>query len=100
MMVGERHRKIVTLAYREQGLMTRAGSTLRPTDIADLAETSLRFINRNPGSGTRVWLDAQLRALGVDTAVITGWEPSTPEVRAAAYTKGLKEDPGCRLART
>ena len=66
--------EVVTLAYREQGLMTRAGSTLRPTDIADLAETSLRFINRNPGSGTRVWLDAQLRALGVDTAVITGWE--------------------------
>jgi putative molybdopterin biosynthesis protein len=65
---------VVTLAYREQGLMMRPGSSAAPTDLADLAEMKLRFVNRNPGSGTRVWLDAELRKLGVGSATIPGWE--------------------------
>jgi putative molybdopterin biosynthesis protein len=33
--------------------------------VADLATGELRFVNRQPGSGTRVWLEAQLQRQGL-----------------------------------
>ncbi len=49
---------MVTLAYRTQGLIVAAGNPKGVRSASDLAQTGLRFINRNPGSGTRLWLDA------------------------------------------
>jgi putative molybdopterin biosynthesis protein len=65
---------VVTLAHREQGLMTAPGSPLRVGDIRDLAGSGIRFANRNPGSGTRVWLDARLHELGVAPEAIDGYD--------------------------
>jgi molybdate-binding protein len=65
---------MVTLAHREQGLMTAPASHLNVTDIADIAGRDVRFANRNAGSGTRVWLDARLRELGIPTEAITGYD--------------------------
>jgi len=64
---------MVTLAHREQGLMTAKGSTKKVRDIADLAGGDVRFANRNPGSGTRIWLDAKLKALSIPTESIDGY---------------------------
>lgn len=65
---------MVTLAHREQGLMTAPGSALKVADIGDMAGSGLRFVNRNPGSGTRVWLDARLSGLGVAPQAIEGYD--------------------------
>jgi putative molybdopterin biosynthesis protein len=65
---------MVTLAHREQGLMTPADGHVKATDIRDLAGTGVRFANRNPGSGTRIWFDARLRELGITTRGIEGYD--------------------------
>ena len=61
---------LVHLAYRRLGLIVPAGNPRQIRQLSDLALPDLRFINRQPGSGTRVWLDAALRKAGVDSAAI------------------------------
>jgi putative molybdopterin biosynthesis protein len=65
---------LVTLAYRTQGLMLAPGNPQGIRNAADLARASLRFINRNPGSGTRLWLDQELERLGILPETINGYE--------------------------
>ena len=65
---------LVTLAGRSFGLMLPGGNPQEIESLADLTMEGVRWVNRQPGSGTRVWLDAQLKQLGVDTAVIDGYE--------------------------
>ncbi len=55
---------LLTLAHRRLGLITPAGNPQAIAGLADLARAGLRFINRQRGSGTRVWLDAQLQRGG------------------------------------
>jgi putative molybdopterin biosynthesis protein len=64
---------VVTLAHREQGLMSAPGNTAVQS-IEDLTNPAARFVNRNPGSGTRVWLDGRLRDLGIPHGQIRGYE--------------------------
>ena len=67
--------------FREQGIVVQKGNPRGISGVEDLLE-GVRFINRNPGSGTRVLLDLELGKLaeerGVElrevTARITGYE--------------------------
>ena len=70
----DRTMDLVTLAYRTQGLMLALGNPNGVRSGSDLAQAGLRFINRNPGSGTRLWLDAELERLGIPTETIDGYE--------------------------
>jgi molybdate-binding protein/DNA-binding transcriptional regulator YhcF (GntR family) len=65
---------LVTLAHRHLGLIVPRGNPARVVGLADLAKPDSRFINRQAGSGTRVWLDAQLDALGLNQMEIAGYE--------------------------
>jgi putative molybdopterin biosynthesis protein len=65
---------LVTLAWRRIGLILPPGNPHRLNSLHDLAQAGLRFANRQPGSGTRVWLDAALRRLGVSPAQIKGFD--------------------------
>lgn len=64
---------LLTLAFRRLGLITLPGNPLGLRGLADLLKPGLRFINRQPGSGTRVWLDATLRRMNIDSERITGY---------------------------
>lgn len=66
----------ITLAYREQGLITAPGNPRQLRRLADLAGSAVRLANRNAGSGTRVWLDGQLRREGIESASIAGYDTS------------------------
>jgi putative molybdopterin biosynthesis protein len=66
--------RLITLIYRQQGLIVAPGNPKDIHDIVDLAGTRLRFINRQPGSGTRIWFDQQLTTLGLDCDQIVGYE--------------------------
>lgn len=95
----ERHMKLVTLSYREQGLLLAPGNPRQIRSLEDLLRGELTFINRNPGSGTRLWLDKQLTRLGISPEEIHGY---TREVRthtgvALAIADG-KADTGLGLA--
>jgi putative molybdopterin biosynthesis protein len=70
----DRTMDLITLAYRTQGLMLAPGNPKGVSSAADLARAGLRFINRNPGSGTRLWLDGELARLGIPPATIDGYE--------------------------
>ena len=64
----------VLLFYRELGLVVRPGNPLGLRKVADLARTGLRIINRQEGSGTRVYLDQELSRLGIDSRQINGYD--------------------------
>ena len=69
----DRDVEIVTLAYRTQGLMLANGNPKSIKKISDIARPSIRFVNRNAGSGTRLWLDAELRRLKIPAEKINGY---------------------------
>lgn len=56
---------LVTLAHRRLGLILPRGNPKGLTSLADLAQPGVRFVNRQRGAGTRVWLEAQLHRLGI-----------------------------------
>ncbi len=65
---------LLTLGQRMLGLITPAGNPLGIASLADLTRPHIRFINRLPGSGTRVWLDTQLQAQGITPKMIQGYD--------------------------
>jgi molybdate-binding protein len=66
--------KIVTLAYRTQGLILASGNPKGVKRISDVAKPNIRFVNRNPGSGTRLWLDSELRKIKIPVDQVNGYE--------------------------
>jgi putative molybdopterin biosynthesis protein len=69
----DREMELVTLAHRTQGLMISPGNPKRIKRITDLSRPDVRFVNRNNGSGTRLWFDAELRRTREDPAGIQGY---------------------------
>ena len=70
----DRDVEIITLAYRTQGLMLMSGNPKAIKKISDIAKPNVRFVNRNAGSGTRLWFDAELRKLKIPTEKINGYD--------------------------
>ena len=64
---------ILTLAHRRIGLIVAPGNPFRVKELPDLARAGIRFVNRQPGSGTRVWLDAMLAEQGISAERIEGY---------------------------
>ncbi|RJR34790.1 MAG: molybdopterin biosynthesis protein [Deltaproteobacteria bacterium] len=81
---------LVNLAYREQGLMVARGNPRGIKDVAGLARSGTRFVNRQRGAGTRILLDYRLKESGVDPAEINGYdrEEYTHMAVAAAVASG------------
>lgn len=81
---------LVHLAWRDQGLMVPAGNPLGIESVSDLAREGVRFINRQPGSGTRLLLDHELGRAGVDPGRVNGYgrEVFTHTAVAAAVAGG------------
>ncbi|MGH7819523.1 MAG: substrate-binding domain-containing protein, partial [Candidatus Binatia bacterium] len=66
--------RIVNLVRRRQGLIVERGNPLRIRGLQDLSRHDVRFVNRQPGAGTRVLLDARLATLGLRPEDIRGYE--------------------------
>jgi len=64
----------LTLAERKLGLVLPAGNPMGIQTLADLVKPNIIFINRQAGSGTRVWLDEQFKVLKIDPKTITGYQ--------------------------
>jgi molybdate-binding protein/DNA-binding transcriptional regulator YhcF (GntR family) len=65
---------LLSLVQRWQGLIVPPGNPLGLAGLADLGRREVRFINRQRGSGTRVWLDVQLKAAGLGADSVIGYE--------------------------
>lgn len=68
--------EMITLAYRTQGLLLAQGNPKGIHSLSDLAREDVKFVNRNPGSGTRLWLDREIQRLGLTPNLIRGYEDS------------------------
>ncbi len=66
--------RLVNLVMRDQGLMVPAGNPRGIKGLEDLKRKDLFFINRQPGSGTRILFDYRLDTLGIEPAGIKGYE--------------------------
>jgi putative molybdopterin biosynthesis protein len=66
--------RLITLAYREQGLIVKSGNPKGIHELADLARDGVSYVNRQAGSGTRILLDYHLREDGIDPERIQGYD--------------------------
>lgn len=64
----------VHFVSRRQGLMLRPGLSANVTGLQDLPASGLKFLNRQPGSGTRLLFDELLAQTGVRPGDILGYE--------------------------
>ncbi len=84
---------LLTLTHRRVGLILPPGNPRGLENLTDLAQSGIRFVNRQQGSGTRVWLDAQLHRAGIVPSTIVGYqdEKMTHSEVARAVSKGLAD---------
>ena len=84
---------VLRFATRRQGLMVKHGNPKRIGSISDLARSTVRFVNRQEGSGTRVLLDRLLSDAGVRPRQVRGYalEEYTHLAVAATVASGMAD---------
>ncbi|NMC52434.1 MAG: GntR family transcriptional regulator [Chloroflexi bacterium] len=65
---------LVTLSLRRLGLIVEKDNPLNLHTLQDLSNPHVRYINRQAGSGTRVWFDRMLQENDISPADIPGYE--------------------------
>lgn len=89
------HSRLIHVATRRQGLMVAAGNPLKIYGVADLVRPAVRFVNRQPSSGTRFLLECFLGKAGVAQAQINGYNHSEfTHAAVAAYVASGMADAG------
>lgn len=85
--------RVARLFDRTQGLMVAAGNPKKLSAIADLARKGVRFVNRQPGSGTRLCFDFLLAQRGLRPGAIHGYahEEFTHAAVAATVASGMAD---------
>jgi putative molybdopterin biosynthesis protein len=85
--------RLVNLVYRDQGLIVARENPKDIKGIEDLARKDISFINRQPGSGTRILLDYRLNQIGIHCEDIIGYryEEFTHMAVAVAVLSGTAD---------
>jgi molybdate transport repressor ModE-like protein len=85
--------RVARLFDRTQGLMVAAGNPKKMSTIADLARKGVRFVNRQPGSGTRLCFDFLLAQQRLRPGAIHGYahEEFTHAAVAATVASGMAD---------
>jgi putative molybdopterin biosynthesis protein len=93
------HHKLIGFAQRAQGLMVRQGNPWGLQDWADLFRPGLKFVNRSPGTGTRLLLDQSLQERGLFAGALSGYghEENSHAAVAACIAAG-RADVGLGMA--
>jgi len=84
----------VTFATWEQVLVLGAGNPLGIGGVADLTRPGLRFVNREPGSGSRATLELLLSEEGIPEQAIPGFDATSADGHdsvAAAIAAGTAD---------
>jgi putative molybdopterin biosynthesis protein len=84
---------LIRLAEREQGILVVRGNPKGIRGLDDLGRADVRFVNRQPGSGTRVLLDYELKKRGIEAVAINGYdrEEFTHMAVGVAVASGLAD---------
>jgi molybdate transport repressor ModE-like protein len=87
--------QLVHIATRRMGIMVAPGNPLSIFSVADLAKPGVRFVNRQPSSGTHFLLECFLKKAQVDPATIMGFNTSEfTHAAVAAYVASGMADAG------
>jgi putative molybdopterin biosynthesis protein len=91
--------KLIGFATRSQGLMVAPGNPLRLQGLADVVQAGVRYVNRSPGTGTRLLLDQCLQVLGLQASDLAGYarEENSHSAVAACIAAG-QADAGLGIA--
>ena len=91
--------KLSGFATRSQGLMVAPGNPLRLQGLADVVQAGVRYVNRSPGTGTRLLLDQCLQVLGLQASDLAGYarEENSHSAVAACIAAG-QADAGLGIA--
>lgn len=65
---------VFNLAFRTEGFYVANGNPKHIRAWEDLAKPGVRIVNREPGSGARVFLDEKLRSLDISQKDVVGYE--------------------------
>jgi len=85
--------RVARLFDRTQGLMVAADNPKKLAAITDLARRGVRYVNRQPGSGTRLCFDFLLAQHGLRPGAIHGYahEEFTHAAVAATVASGMAD---------
>ncbi|WP_026036869.1 helix-turn-helix transcriptional regulator [Limnohabitans sp. Rim47] len=76
--------KLIGFSSRQQGLMVQPGNPLALRQLDHLLRPGVRFVNRSPGTGTRLLLDQWLTAAELNHQNIHGYAHEEPSHAAIA----------------
>ena len=91
---------VVTFARWEEGFVVAPGNPKQITRIENLARRGVRFMNREPGSGSRGLLDQLLGKAGLDPAKLNGYDNTAFGHLAAAWFVSRGEADVCLATRS
>jgi len=77
--------KIIGFARRVQGLIVAAGNPLKLRNIDDVARRQARFVNRMPGTGTRLLLEELMVQAGLTASDVVGFAHAERSHAAVAH---------------
>jgi molybdate transport repressor ModE-like protein len=77
--------KIIGFARRVQGFIVAAGNPLKLRNIDDVARCQARFVNRMPGTGTRLLLEELMAQAGLTAGDVVGFEHAERSHAAVAH---------------
>jgi putative molybdopterin biosynthesis protein len=77
--------RVVTFASWEEGLVIAPRNPKGVHKVEDLARKNVRFVNREPGSGSRALLDKLLAKAGMNARTVKGYDRVVHGHLAAAY---------------
>ncbi|MEQ1683991.1 MAG: substrate-binding domain-containing protein [Burkholderiaceae bacterium] len=86
--------KLIACSRRTQGLMLRREQAATVLSFPDLASQRLRFVNRQPGSGTRLLVDHLVQEHALDPTQLPGFFDTAEESHvavAACVASGLAD---------
>lgn len=87
--------RLIVLATRRLGLMMARGNPKQLRGLSDLQREDLRFVNRQPGAGTRLLIDLVLRHAKVDARKVRGYDTHEfTHAAVAAYIASGMADAG------
>ena len=91
---------VVNVFHRDLGLLVWTGNPRKVAGVGDLRQRGLRLINRQPGSGTRQFVDAALVQAGVAPADVRGYrEEVATHGRSGSGSSGARPTSGSPRAR-
>lgn len=91
---------VVTFAQWEEGLVVVSGNPKRVRKVEDLVRKKIRFVNREPGSGSRALIDKLLENAGMEAHRVQGYDRIAYGHLAAAYSVVSGDADACLATRS